>query len=47
MKSATRDPVHVADRSLIQDVDPTFWMQTLGPETETCLPRRHAQRLKT
>jgi len=45
--SATRDFVHVAGRSLFQDVDPTFWMQTLGPETETCLPRTHAQTLKT
>ena len=42
--SANRDHVHVADRSLFQDVD---LVQTLGPEIETCLPDTHAQTLKT
>lgn len=45
--SANRDHVHVADRSLFQDIDPTFWLQTLGPEIETCLPRTHTQIWKT
>ncbi len=44
--SANRDHVHVADKSLFQDVDPTFWVQTLGPEIETCLPHTQAQTLK-
>ena len=45
--SANRDHVHVAGRSLFQDVDPMIWFQALGPEIETWLPYAHAQILKT
>ena len=47
LMSANCDHVHVAGRSLFQDVDPMIWFQALGPEIETWLPYAHAQILKT